>query len=325
MHHAVFDEFGPPSDVVRVDEAEPRAPDSTEIRVRVAASPINPSDLLYIEGKYGIKPDLPASPGFEAVGIVETAGAESPLQAGQRVALLTFGAWRELVTMPALMAHPVPDDLDDTTACSLFVNPLSALAMVDELSLPQGAWLLLTAGASALGRIAQAAAQARGIKVVSTVRRDDQAELLRANGCDAVINTRKESMSDVAAQVTGGNGVDGVLDAVGGRVGAEAIACLAPGGTALLYGLLSMRPTMISNGDMLFRRLTLKGFWLTNWLKTTDPERIRALLDEAIAGFERGDFMQRVDSQYALADVCDALARAAESGRDGKVILTFGA
>ena len=325
MRQAVFDEFGPPTDVVRVDEVEPREPNSTEVRVRVAASPVNPSDLLYIEGRYGIRPDLPATPGFEAVGVVEAAGAKSPLKFGQRVALLTFGAWRELVTLPARMAHSVPDDLDDTTACSLFVNPLTALAMVDELDLPEGAWLLQTAGASALGRIAQAAAQARGVKVASTVRRDDQAELLRTNGCDAVINTQKERMSDVVAQVTGDNGVGGVLDAVGGRVGAEAIACLAPGGTALVYGLLSMRPTMISNGDMLFRRLTLKGFWLTNWLKATDPERIRALLDEAIAGFQRGEFSQRVDSQYALADVCDALARAAASGRDGKVILTFGA
>jgi NADPH:quinone reductase-like Zn-dependent oxidoreductase len=323
MRQATFNEFGSPPDVVQVVEADARAPQSTEVRVRLNASPINPSDLLYIEGRYGIRPELPAQPGFEAVGVIDAAGEKAGIAVGQRVALLTFGCWSEQICVPARMVRPVPDEMDDTTACSLLVNPLTALALLDELGLAEGQWLVQTAGASALGRIVQATARKRGIKLISTVRRSEQATQLRESGCDVVVNTKEDSLTKVVAEVTGGQGVPAVLDAVGGRLGSEAIVSLAQGGTAIVYGLLSMRPTMVSNGDMTFRQLTVKGFWLTNWLQTTAPERIQEAFAQVVEGFQSGLYTQEVDSTYPLNDVREALAHAAGSGRHGKTILMF--
>src|SRR5262249_41221898 len=122
------------------------------------ASPINPSDLLFAQGSYGRRPSLPATPGFEGVGIVEQAGGGllGRLRVGRRVAVLNGqgGNWQEQVIISARQAVPVPRALADEQAAAFFVNPASAVIMTRWiLKVPRGAWLLQTAAGSALGRM----------------------------------------------------------------------------------------------------------------------------------------------------------------------------
>ena len=136
-------------------------PGRDQVRLRVLASPINPSDLMSIRGEYGIRPTLPATPGFEGVGVVDRIGGGlipwlRRLRPGQRVAFSTSagGAWAEFAVVSARQVVPVPHDLPDEQAASFFVNPASALAMTRHvLKVPPGAWLLQTAAGSALGRM----------------------------------------------------------------------------------------------------------------------------------------------------------------------------
>src|SRR5438874_9703185 len=153
MKAIVFDQCGEPGDVLQLRELPEPKPVRRQVRVRMLASPINPSDLLFIRGQYGRKPALPASPGFEGVGVVEESGGGllGWRVRGRRVAVLgaLSGTWREQVLVPAHQAIPVPADVPDEQAAAFFVNPATELIMTDHvLKVPSGALLMQTAAGS---------------------------------------------------------------------------------------------------------------------------------------------------------------------------------
>src|SRR5207248_241983 len=125
-------------------------PGPGEVRVRMIASPINPSDLMVVQGRYGVLPSLPATPGFEGVGIVDKAGPGLLGQwvLGKRVVAINSqgGNWAEYAIIPARQARPVPNDIPDEQAATFFVNPATVLALVRHvLGVRRGEWLLQSA------------------------------------------------------------------------------------------------------------------------------------------------------------------------------------
>src|SRR5437763_8616523 len=148
MKAAVFDRFGAPEEVLQVREVPQPEPGRHQVRVRMVASPINPSDLLVVRGEYGRLPTLPATPGFEGVGVVDRSGGGllalvRGLRPGKRVAVISAGggAWAEYAVVPARQLVPLPADIPDEQAAAFFVNPASALAMTRHvLEVPAGAW-----------------------------------------------------------------------------------------------------------------------------------------------------------------------------------------
>ena len=204
-------------------------PKAGEVRVRMLASPINPSDLLMIRGQYGRQPKLPATPGFEGVGVVEAgSGLLARRVMGKRVAVLnsTTGNWQEQVVIPARQAIPVSSKLTDEQAATFFVNPASALAMTRHvLRVPRGAWLLQTAAGSALGRMVIRLGRQHGFRTLNVVRRREQAEELLRLGGTAVVCTGEENLRDRVMALTQEAGVPYAIDAVGGATGRR---CSAP-------------------------------------------------------------------------------------------------
>src|SRR5436189_5611310 len=127
MKAVIFDHFGEPSEVLQVRDVPAPEPSKGEVRVRMTYSPINPSDLLVVRGEYGKLPTLPATPGFEGVGVVEKSGGGAlallrGLRPGRRVAVIYAGggAWAEFAVVPARQAIPLPDDIPDEQAASFF-------------------------------------------------------------------------------------------------------------------------------------------------------------------------------------------------------------
>ena len=320
-----FHRFGPPAEVLQLEELPREDPGPGQVRLRLTHRPINPSDLLTIAGQYGRLPRLPATPGLEGAGRVEALGeGVRGWRAGDRAILLgAAGTWRESLVVAASGLLPVPDAVDDATAAQFVVNPVTAWVMLeDELALQPGDWLVQTAAGSALGRLVIQLARLRGYRTINFVRRPEQIEELRALGGDAVLLGDDADAPERVRALTGGQGARGALEAVGGETGALALRCLRPGGTMLVYGLLSDRPTPLHNGEMLFRGLTVRGFWLSYWFQHTPPERVAATLGGLMGLLAEGRLTLAVAATYDLADFRAAVAHAERPGRAGKVLLT---
>ena len=248
MKALVFDKFGDPSQVLQLQDVPVPEPGPGQVRVRMLASPINPSDLMVIRGQYGRLPHLPATPGFEGVGIVDAAGPGllawvRGLKPGRRVAVLngTGGNWQEYVVLPARQVVPVSNDLPDEQVATFFVNPATALIMTrGVLRVAPGQWLLQTAAASALGRMVIRLGQHFGFRTINVVRRPEQAEELRRAGAEFVIASDVEPVVERVHAWTG-EGVQFALDCVGGAAGQASVESLGRHGRMLVYGIAKLR------------------------------------------------------------------------------------
>jgi NADPH:quinone reductase-like Zn-dependent oxidoreductase len=328
MKAVVCERWGEPEEVLHVREVPEPQPGPGQVRVRMIASPINPSDLLMVRGQYGRQPTLPCTPGFEGVGVVEAgSGLLARRVMGRRVAVLNSasGNWQEQVVIPARQAVPVPDELTDEQAATFFVNPASALVMTRHvLRVPRGAWLLQTAAGSALGRMVIRLGKRYGFRTLNVVRRREQAEeLLRAGG-DAAIATNEEPLAERALALTGGEGVRYALDAVGGATGSEVVRALGRGGRMLVYGTLAGEPLALDSRALMVGQKRVEGFWLSEWMRDAGLLTKARLFSKIGRLTEAGVLTSEVGASFPLADIRAAVRQAAKPGRAGKVLLRIG-
>lgn len=326
MRSIQFNQFGEPNLVLALVELPMPVPGPGEVRLRLTHRPINPSDLEAVRGRYGRLPQLPAIPGLEGMGLVDALGeGVASVAIGQRIIPLGVqgGTWAEYALAPATRLMPVPDRVTDQSAAQFLANPVTAWVMlVDELALQPGDWLLQTAAGSTLGRLVIQLARLKGYKTINLVRRREQVQELLDLGGDVVLATEDEDVVAQVRQATGGKGVNGVIEAVGGTTGALAFSCLRSGGTMIVYGMLSHEPIPLHSGEALFKGLTVKGYWLTHWLRSENPLKVLQVLQELMGLMVTGHLIPPVAAEYDLGQFREAVAHAERRGRSGKVILT---
>jgi NADPH:quinone reductase-like Zn-dependent oxidoreductase len=329
MKAAIFNDFGPPAEVLQVRDVPLPEPGREMVRVRLLMSPINPSDLLYVHGVYPMKAALPATPGFEGVGVIDKAGPGwmkviRGLRPGRRVVAINnvSGNWQEYAIIPARQAIPIPSFLTDEQAATFFVNPASAFVMVRHLlKVPQGAWLLQTAAGSALGRMVIRLGKQFGFKTINVVRRREQIEELTKLGGDAVICTEEESVPTKVRALTGGSGVRYALDAVGGRTGTQAVESLGRGGKLVVYGALAMEPMVIPSRLLLTNNKKLEGFWLSEWSQRQGVVTLLRLFRDVARLIRDGVLATEVGQTFSMEQIHEAVKLAEQPGRSGKVLL----
>lgn len=320
MQELIFEQTGMPKEVLQLRESPIPTPKPNEVLVKVKARNINPSDVMFIRGMYGITPKLPSSAGFEASGVVELGDEAGKVKAGTRVMFTAIGTWREYVCVPAALVISVPPQMPDEVACQAFVNPMTAYGMIEESGLQAGEWLLITAGASAFGKFAIQMAKAKGIKVAVTVRHDSQKEVLEKLGADLVVNTEKEKLQKVVPEKTEG-GVQVIFDAVGGMLGAKALACLRPKGRMMVFGALALENMPVNSGLLIFKNLKIEGFWLSTWVEEMTPEA-RMMAFQTVFGFlMKEDSKIDIAGKYPLSEFKAALEAYEKPGRNGKILL----
>lgn len=324
MRSVRFDRFGEPEEVLRLEDLPTPSPGAGEVLVRMRARPINPADLLTVRGLYGALPRLPATPGFEGAGVIDQVGPDvRGVQAGLRVIPTAApGTWQEYVVVKPVRLIPIPDGVSDAVAAQFVVNPLTAWVMTTrELALQPGQWLLQTAAGSTLGRIVLQIARLRGFKTINVVRRCEQVDELKALGADEVICTADEDLVSRVMAITGQAGLPAAIDAVGGKVGGEVVRALSPGGVMLVYGRLSKDSLPLDSGQMIFRSLTVRGFWLTEWFRRTPIENRNTVMGEVLDLMAKGHIAPPVEAKYDLSDIREAVRHAERSGNRGKVML----
>lgn len=321
MKSILFEQTGKPAQILKTTDIATPEPGPNEVRVKVIAAPINPSDIMFVQNLYGIRPKLPSGAGFEGVGIVDALGEGVQMRTGMRVSFTSVGTWAEYAIAHQRSLIPVPNAMTDEVAAQLFVNPFTAYAMVQESGVPEGGWLMITAAGSAFGKMVIQLCQMQGIKTIGTVRRNDLNDELKALGLTEVINTETESMTTRVRDITDGQGVSCVLDAVGGHTASEALTCLAKGGTLFMYGLMSLQDPAINAGLMIFRELTVKGFWLTDWMRRVDSQTRQSVAQNVITLLSSGKIQLPVEAAYGLDRIAEAIEHADRPGRRGKILL----
>lgn len=329
MKAIVFDRFGPPEEVLQVRDIPEPTPGPGEVKVRMIASPINPSDLLYIAGQYGLKPPtFPATPGFEGVGtVVESGGGIIGwLRKGKRVAVLNDrnGNWGEYTVASAKQVIPIPDEIPDEQAASFFVNPATAVVLTSRVfTIPPGGWLLQSAAGSALGKMVIALGKANGFRTINVVRRAEQIDELKKLGADEVI-LEKDGIEEQVRRITGGAGVKFALDPVGGSTGTQVVRCLAEGGVCCLYGLLSGEQVSVDPRTLITGSKTVRGFWLADFMKTLSVLQKLQLIREVRTLMKAGVLKTVTGTAFPLDRIGDAVRAAAAPGKAGKVLLRIG-
>ena len=324
MRSVRFHQFGNPAEVLRVEDVPEPQPGAGQALLSMRARPINPSDLLTVQGLYGALPRLPATPGLEGMGVIEALGEGAEhLRVGQRVIPLGVpGTWQEKLLINSAQLIPVPDQISDQTAAQFVVNPLTAWIMtIEELALQPGEWLLQTAAGSTLGRVVLQIARLRGFKTINVVRRREQVEELKALGADEVICTADEDLVERVKEITGREGLTKAIDAVGGATGAAVVRALGRKGVLLVYGLLSMEPMPVESGRMIFTSATIRGFWLGEWFRSAPPERQQAVTAELLRLMTTHEITPPVEAEYPLKEVQTAIEHSQRPGRSGKVLL----
>jgi len=331
MRAVLFERFGEPAEVLHVGELSAQEPGHNQVRVRMTLSPINPSDLMVVRGKYGRLPTLPATPGFEGVGVIDAVGPGflkrlRGLRPGRRVAVLNGagGNWRESVVISARQVVPLATDIADEQGAAFFVNPATVLAMTDVLGIKRGEWLLQTAAGSALGRMIIRLGKHHGFRTINVIRRHDGVEELRSLGADEIIATDQERVDDRVRQITQGAGVPYAIDAVGGEMGLAAVRSLGEGGRMLVYGTLSGEPIPLDPRVLMVGQKRIEGFWLSEWVKQQGIFTMLKLFRRIQGLLRAGVFTTPVEASYSIDQIQDAVRAAEKPARSGKILLRLG-
>ena len=329
MKSVVFDSCGEPASVLRVDECDIVEPGDGQVQVRMLASPVNPSDLLYVRGEYTLQPRLPATAGFEGVGIVEKAGSglRPRIMLGKRVAVLSqFGGnWAERNVVPATQVIPLSRQLTTGQAATFFVNPATAFIMTRlVLRVPAGDWLLQTAAGSVLGKMIVRLGKRFGFKTLCVVRRETQVEELQKAGATKTIvfdsaKDDPETLVESVRDATGGEGVRFAVDPVAGDVASTVMQCLARDGRMLLYGSLSGEPISFSPRDLMTPGAGVDGFWLGNFMERQSLLKKLRLVRTITKLIGDGILASEIESSFPLDEIRQAVAEAEQPG--GKILL----
>ena len=324
-----FEQFGEPDQVLKVVDVPDPVPGPGEVLIRMLATPINPSDLLVVRGRYGVLPKLPATPGFEGVGIVEAAGSGlyGKLLVGKRVAVLNSagGNWAEKTVIPAIRAIPAPSDISDEQVASFFVNPATAIAMTRHvLNVPRGAGLLQSAAGSTLGKMIIKLGKREGFKTLNVVRRREAIDELKALGGDAVISSSEGPIDAQVRSIVGEAGVQYAIDPVGGETGSQVFKALGDDSHMLVYGLLSDQNIQFDPRSMIAGKRVIEGFWLGHWMMSRSKVKSLLLFREIFRLIRDGTLASDRGQTMPIEAITDAVRAAEVVGRQGKVLLTFG-
>jgi NADPH:quinone reductase-like Zn-dependent oxidoreductase len=300
-----------------VDIPAPEAPGPNQVVIGIEFSPVNPSDLLLAQGIYAIRPALPTVIGNEGVGRVLHVGpGVQNVKLGDRVlAPLSSFTWRERMVVSADGLFALPTDADPQQLAMLAINPPTAALLLSEyVNLRPGDWVVQNSANSGVGRWVIAFAKTRGLKTVNIVRRPELVAELEAIGGDVVLVDSPDVSKEIKAAV-GQAGLRLALDGVSGPATGVLASTLSPRGTLVSFAAMSLGPMSISPLDVIFKPVTVRGFWLGHPESAAKIAPAAAQAAEMIAS---GQVHIPVAATYALSSIKEAVAHAQ---RGGKILL----
>ncbi len=320
--------FGPP-DVLRLGERPVPVAAAGEVLIRVTASGVNRPDVLQRTGNYPVPPGASDIPGLEVAGVIEGGDAAAMAQAGfkpgDRVcALVAGGGYAELSVAPVGQCLPVPKGLSDVEAASLPETFFTVWSNVfDRARLQPGETLLVQGGSSGIGVTAIQMAKALGAKVIVTAGSEEKCAACLSLGADHAINYKTSDFVEEAKKLTGGAGVDVILDMVAGSYVAREVQCLAEDGRLVIIAVQGGVKSEVNAGLVLRRRLTVTGSTLRPRPVAFKAAIAQALKQQVWPLIESGSIKPVIHSTFAAADAAQAHALMESNQHVGKLVLTW--
>jgi len=316
-------EPGPPEVLTSVRRALP-IPGADEVLIKVSAAGVNRPDCLQRRGLYPPPPGASDLPGLEVAGVVAaTGGNVANLGTGDEVcALLSGGGYAEYCTVPALQCLPIPAGLDWIQAAALPETFFTVWTNVFERGhLADGESILIHGGASGIGTTAIQLAGAFGARVFATAGSDEKCGLCRKLGAELTVNYHKDSFHDAIKKATEGQGVDVILDIVGGTHFHNNIKLLRPDGRLVIIGLLGGSKAEINLGQILTRRLTITGSTLRNRSPATKGQIAAALRNRVWPELAAGRIAPVIQATFPLQEAARAHELLEANQAMGKLVL----
>lgn len=320
MKAIVVSEKGGPEKLVLREVSDP-SPGSGELLVEVNAAGLNFIDTYHRGGLYPM--DFPMTPGLEGAGAVHSAGSGvEGFSEGDRVGWVnSIGSYAELNLVPAKVAIPIPDDVEDDEAAAVLLQGITAHYLAkDTFPLSSKHRCLIHAGAGGVGILLTQIAKMAGAEVITTVGTETKSELSRQAGSDHVIIYTQEDFREVIVDAYGSDGVDVVYDGVGAATFEKGLDVLKPRGMMVTFGNASGPVPEISPLELMRRgSLFLTRPTMFDYIQTREKllERASDLFDWVAAD----ELDVRIGEHYPLEDAAEA-HRALEGRRTtGKVLL----
>ncbi|NHN48512.1 NADPH:quinone oxidoreductase family protein [Halostella sp. JP-L12] len=311
------------SDELAVVERETPEPGEGEVRVEVEAAGINFADIMQRRGHYEGGPEPTYVPGMEAAGTIDAVGEGVGLDEGDRVVAMTNGgAYAEYAIADPQSLFPIPDGMSFEEAAGFPVQFLTAHGCLFEWGgLEEGERVLIQAAAGGVGTAAVQLASRAGAEVFGTASTEEKLDLAERLGCDHPIQYTEEDFVDEVHEITDGEGVDLVLDGVGGETFSDSLDAIPQFGRIVAYGAASGRPGEVDTGTLLFGNKSVIGYHLGRAM-VEDPNRVLKAVPDLQEGLQSGELEVIVGESFALEDAAEAHQFIEDRGSTGKVVLT---
>lgn len=314
-------EFGG-SDVLSIEDDDIGAPGPGEVLLDQKGMALHYADTMLREGKYFLKPELPAVVGLDGAGVVEAVGdGVTDFKPGDTACyMFNLGAYAEKRVIAADALMPVPDGIDPKNLAGTFLRGMTAQYLLRQTYRVQsGDTVLVHTAAGGMGTLLCQWAKALGATVIGTVGSDDKKAVATASGAAHVVNSRTEDIAAAVNDITGGEGVAAVYDGIGKDVWDANVAALRPTGYLVNYGHMSgpldpIDPMQLNSKSLFFAKVSLPHFMRT-------PEAKRAMAEDVFAAIADGILDISVSREYKLDDIVQAQDDIVARKTTGSVII----
>lgn len=316
-------ELGDP-ELLNVSEVDIPNLGDDEVLVKVEAAGVNFPDALLVQGKYQIVIDPPFIPGNEICGVVESAGSNVSIPTGTKViGLPPIGGFAEYVSINKNLIIPVNSDFDVLSGASLPINyGTSYYALKRRAKAVSGETVLILGASGGIGSASIQLSKIMGLNTICAVGSEDKEAYVRSLGADEVIRYDKEDLKEIAKSLTNGNGVDIVIDPVGGDATEQALRATAFNGRLLVIGFANGQIPKISLNLTLVKGVSIVGVWWGRWTNTSPKETAEDF--EELVGFVNSNQLEiEPKNIYTLEEASKALSNFLQRKNVGKTVINF--
>ncbi|MFE1249807.1 NADPH:quinone oxidoreductase family protein [Streptomyces sp. NPDC058735] len=310
-------ENGEPSEVMRLEDAQPPTPGDGQVLLKVRAANVNFPDALLCRGQYQIRPPLPFTPGVEICGETED---------GRRVIanpVLPHGGFAEYTVADAAALLPAPDALDDAEAAALHIGYQTGwFGLHRRAGLRAGETLLVHAAAGGVGSAAVQLGKAAGATVIGVVGGSAKAAVARGLGCDVVVDRRADDVVAAVKEATGGRGADVIYDPVGGEAYTQSTKVVAFEGRIVVVGFAGGTIPSPGLNHALVKNYSILGL---HWglYNTKNPKLVQHCHEQLTGLAAQGAIKPLVSERVPLVGAAAAVQKVADGLTTGRVAVVL--